>query len=365
MPYALRCALILTFALAANGLLRGQDVIYSLVDFMPTWVNPSLTGAYEGTARIGALYRDQSRGFNIDAFQTPGLYVDAPILSLGKKKRSWLGVGGTVLADTKGAAALNDTYLEANAAFHAILNQRRSSRTVVSIGVRGGILQRSADLGNEQIRLNEEYDVNIGGGGLTRLTGLDRQGDPNGTGVDIGFGVSLARQLDDERNFRVGLSAQHLTTPDVNLTGDREGQRQFSMGAQAQYRQLLDDQYLIEPAVYLWWDPQGAVSAQLQAMAGVYLGEEADKLVKFGLGFRAPRQAYPMIGFETGDLRVAAAFDIYTGGQQGAIGLNYDAEGMPAGSSKTFSSAFEIGVSYILKIYKQPKVEPVILCPQI
>ena len=343
-----------------------QDIYYSLADFMPTWVNPALTGAYEGTARIGGLYRDQSRGFNTDAFQTPGVYVDAPILALGKKKKSWLGVGGTVISDTKGVAELSDTYLQASAAFHTILNERRSSRTVLSIGLRGGVVQRAADLSGESVVLEDEVELIRGGGGVGLNGSLDRMGTFSATGIDIGFGVSLARQIDAERNFRVGLSGQHLTTPDANLVDRQDGQRQVVFSAQAQYRQLLDNELLIEPAAYFWLDPSGAAAAQLQGMVGRYFGPDKDMLIKVGAGFRAPRQAYPMLGFEKGDLRVALAFDIYTGGQQGALQLvDGPDDGPPTGDTRTFSSAFEIGASYILKIYKQPKVEPVILCPQI
>ncbi|MEL6925345.1 MAG: type IX secretion system membrane protein PorP/SprF, partial [Bacteroidota bacterium] len=36
---------------------------FSLFDFTPLTLNPAQTGAYEGSVRIGGLYRDQWRSF--------------------------------------------------------------------------------------------------------------------------------------------------------------------------------------------------------------------------------------------------------------------------------------------------------------
>jgi len=355
-------AVAFTVLSAVAGGLQAQDLVFTLADFVPMWTNPSLTGAYSGTARVGGLYRDQSRGFNVDAFQTPTFYVDAPLIYVGKKKKSWLGVGGMVISDTKGAASLSDTYLEGGVALHRIFNERRKSRSVFSVGLRGGVLQRAADLENRALVLAEEQDIGLGGGGLGVGSGLDRQLDPNASGVDIALGVSLARTIDEDRNFRIGLTAQHLTVPDVALTR-QEYTRSLTYGAQAQYRQLIGDQYLFEPAMFAQFTSSVA-TAQVQASLGTYLGIEKDKLLKVGLGFRAPRQAYTLVGFEVGDLKIAAAFDIYTGGPQSVTQGFANNPDAPV-NSKLFNSAFELGLAYIIKIYKEPKVSPVILCPQI
>ncbi len=355
-------SLTLSIALSGCVLASGQDLIYSLADFMPTWTNPALTGAFEGTVRLGGLYRDQSRGFNTEAFQTPGFYVDAPLLTVGKKKKAWLGAGATLIADTKGVAALSSTYAELSVGFHRIFAERKASRSVFSIGLRGGVLQRKASLDSEQIILSEEQDVSIGGGGLGMLQGLDRAGSFTGSGVDIGLGASLARTMDEDREFRVGLTAHHVLAPKATLV-ENDYRRVITFGAQAQYSQVLSSGILIEPALYAHMT-DGVASAQLQTMVGFALGEEGDKIFKIGAGFRAPRQAYPMVGFEKGDLRIAVAFDIYTGGPQGVV-RGFDGNPDVPVNDKLFNSAFEIAAQYIIKIYKEPKVEPVILCPQI
>ena len=341
-------------AISTLSLLQAQDLQYSLLEFMPTWVNPSLTGAYEGTARIGGVYRDQQlNNLSEDTYQTPGFYIDAPLVMLGKK--AWLGVGGTLISDKAGFGDLTATYAQVSASYHRILDQGRDSRTVFSAGLMGGILNRSADLSSDRIILKEEQEVNIGGGGLTG-GGLERAGNFGSTGINLGVGISLARQIDKERNFRIGVSARHLVPSDVELviSGGDKITRAPAIAIHGAYRQLIDDKYLIEPAVFIQTteNANSATAGQVQSMVGMYMGEESDKLIKVGLGVRLPtRFVYPMVGFEYKDFKVAASFDI------NANSLQTNAD--------SFQQGFEIGVQYIFKIYKEPKVERVILCPQI
>ena len=330
-----------------------QDLHFSLIDYVPTWVNPALTGAYEGTARVGALYRDQNiAAGNSRSYQTPSVFVDAPILMLGKK--AWLGVGGTLIYDAAGLARLNTTSAAASASYHRILSEskRGGSRTVFSAGLKGGILARSADLSSNDLVLAEEQETALGGGGLGIGGGMERQGDNfNSSGFDLGFGVSLARRLDEERTVRVGASVRHLIGADYALAGT-SANRPTTIGVQGAYAQLIGEELLIEPQAFVQTTGGGFVAGQVQAMAGRFFGEDKDRLLKVGLGVRLPaRFVYPMVEYQVGDLKLAAAFDI------SANQLQTNAEG--------FQRGFEIGAQYVIKIFKEPTVERVILCPQI
>ncbi len=343
--------LCLAVGLSSASWLGAQDLHYSLLDLMPTWVNPAMTGGFEGTARVGGLYRDQNTSpGNTRNYQTPGFYIDAPIVMLGKK--AWLGVGGTVIQDVAGQARLQTTSAMGSASYHRILAQGREDRTVLSFGLQGGILARRADLSSREIVLAEEQATGLGGGGLGIGNGVERQNpDLNNGGFDLGFGVTLARRLDEARNFRIGATVRHLIGPTYTLT-QPDGNRPATVSVQAAYRQLVNERYVIEPQAFVQTTGGGFFAAQVQGMAGLYLGEDKNRLVKAGLGVRLPaRFVYPMVGVDIGDLKVAAAFDI------SANQLQSNAEGLQRG--------IEIGVQYLIKIYKQPQVERVILCPQI
>ena len=70
--------------------------------------------------------------------------------------------------------------------------------------------------------------------------------------------------------------------------------------------------------------------------------------LRFGLGYRLGRDGEALIGVDIGDLRIAGAFDLALSQFQDIAGTQ---------------SAFEIGASYIIKIYKTPELPPVLLCP--
>ena len=96
---------------------------------------------------------------------------------------------------------------------------------------------------------------------------------------------------------------------------------------------------------------QNGFEAQAHAIAGYLLNPKKGIIVNGGLGFRAIglADAQLFLGIEMEDLKVGAAFDLGILGFQQAPG---------------FQGAFELGATYIIKIYKDPEVDPVIFCPR-
>jgi len=84
-------SLLLFCSILFFGSTQAQDIHWTMFDMSPLTLNPAFTGAYEGTFRVGGIYRSQWNSFTT-GFETPSVYVDAPILMIGKK--SWLAVGG-------------------------------------------------------------------------------------------------------------------------------------------------------------------------------------------------------------------------------------------------------------------------------
>ena len=349
-PSPRRLCLALGLALGAVAA-SAQDLHFSLIDYVPLWQNPALTGAYSGTARVGALYRDQWGSVIGESYKTPSVFVDAPLVMLGEK--AWLGVGAHFINDQAGFARLTTTSIQAAASYNRILNESRrgGERTVLSIGLAGGVLQRTADLSSTDIILADEQDASVGGGGLGVGSSEDRFEDADAGGLDLGFGVSLARSLDETRNFRIGVSGRHLTSPEYGLLDTNNVSRPLTFAAQAAYRQALGTEMLLEPEAFVQTTRGGGVEAQVRATVGLRIGETEDRILRAGLGLRLPaRFVYPTIGYQQGDLFVAASFDISSNGVQRAQG---------------FANGFELAARYTFKIFKQPEVEPAVLCPQI
>ena len=87
-------SLLLTLLAAQFGF--SQDLHFSYFQFQPVQLNPALTGAFEGTARIGGIFREQRRQVSNAPISTPSVYVDAPIIR-GFGKRDWIGIGSSFI----------------------------------------------------------------------------------------------------------------------------------------------------------------------------------------------------------------------------------------------------------------------------
>ena len=133
------------------GSLQAQDIHWSLYQMSPLTLNPALTGAFNGTARVGGIYRDQSRVGLENGFTTPSFYVDAPILNVGKK--DWVGVGGMIYNDEAGSVGLGTVGAYLSASYHKALNKKGTS--LISFGLQGGMMQRRIDIDLSLIHISE------------------------------------------------------------------------------------------------------------------------------------------------------------------------------------------------------------------
>ena len=77
----LRPLIILIVTLSLGSSLAAQDIHNSLFNMSPLSLNPALTGAFEGTARIGGIYRAQDFGISeARGYYSPSFYIDAPVI---------------------------------------------------------------------------------------------------------------------------------------------------------------------------------------------------------------------------------------------------------------------------------------------
>jgi len=88
------------------GELKAQDIHYTQYELSPMTLNPALTGAYEGTFRVGGIYRDQWSSVLNNQYVTYTLYGDLPVIR-GFGKNDWFGAGILLTNDRAGSASLN------------------------------------------------------------------------------------------------------------------------------------------------------------------------------------------------------------------------------------------------------------------
>src|SRR5690349_16635765 len=96
--------LLLASVFAVSGL-SAQDIHFSQFNMSPMTLNPANIGPFEGTARIGGIYRGQFNSVLDKQYSTPSVYVDAPIIR-GFRKKDWVGVGLMFFSDKAGKGKL-------------------------------------------------------------------------------------------------------------------------------------------------------------------------------------------------------------------------------------------------------------------
>ena len=349
----MHCKKLLTLfsAVLIGSGLWAQDIHFTQYYMSPMTLNPSMAGKFEGTARIGGIYRDQWSSV-IKAYRTPSAWVDAPIIR-GFRKRDWIGVGFMLYQDKAGVAALSHGAAKLGATYHLALD--RKGNAVLSIGGHYGGEQRKID--PEKLRFGDGY--NSLGDYVNSLSKDDGRIAGNANYSDIDLGINLSSRLNKKMDFNLGFSMFHLTKPNYSLvtSGGGGGTSTPTAGvsqlprrvvAHGQFNVQLDDKMTLSPS-FIFQTMSGNDEIMVQAMTGYLINPEKDITLNLGLGYRLSDAVNILAGMKYKDLRVGIAYDVNTSSLSNV---------------SNYRGGFEIAANYIIKIYKPAVVRPKVLCPR-
>ncbi|MFN4313123.1 MAG: PorP/SprF family type IX secretion system membrane protein [Chitinophagaceae bacterium] len=185
---------------------HAQDIHFSQFFETPILRNPALAGIFTGDYRVQAVYRDQWRSVT-DGYKTVSLNGEYK-LPVGKMD-DFLTIGGQVLFDRAGTAALTQTSIMPVINYHKSLSTEFNR--YLSLGFMGGVVNRTFD------RSKITTDGSYGGGG-------DNEPfvDPNYTYLDGSVGLSYNSNLtsDPEDNYYLGVAYHHFTKPQNSFFRD-------------------------------------------------------------------------------------------------------------------------------------------------
>ena len=170
---------------AVLGLRAQYDPSFSHYWAMEPSYNPAAVGK-SSMLNVSAAYNMTMVGFQHSP-KTMYVGADLPFYLIG----SYHGVGVQLVSDALGLFAHQKLSLQ-YAYKHRLLGG------TVSVGVQGGLLSEKLD----------GSDLDLAEGNDPAFT----TGEATGTGLDLGGGIYYTH-----RNWYVGVSAQHLTAPTVNL----------------------------------------------------------------------------------------------------------------------------------------------------
>lgn len=333
--------LIIGFLFTLTGISYAQDIHYSLYNMAPLAINPAQTGAYNGSYRIGGIYRDQYRTITGQQFSTPMIYFDAPLATVGKRQLHWIGVGGMFYQDNAGIAALKTNSFQLSAALHLALDE--NYKNVITIGGQAGPINRSIDLTSNALNFEDEV---ISGGGFGAANSADRLNDTNANYTDVTVGLLFKSKMNDKTRFNAGLSLGHLLQPNASLVNE-DFDLSMRLQAHAGLTRQLTEKFSVSPSIY-YTSFSTAGQFQVQALGGYLINEQV--LLNFGLGYRANDAAQFILGANLNN--------------QLNLALSYDLTVSELTNSRT-GGAFEVAAAYIFKSLKDPDVKPVFLCPHL
>jgi type IX secretion system PorP/SprF family membrane protein len=317
-----------------------QDVHFSQFQMAPISSNPAQTGGFEGTFRVGGIYREQWASIlGGNKFQTPSAYLDAPIVR-GFGKNDWVGAGAVVINDKAGSAGFENTTALLSLAYHLGLGKKGNS--TLALGVQGGIVNKKFStaglMGEEDIKNNTKDGMG------------ESFGNTNISYPDFAGGAMFTHTISSKINFNVGAAMAHFTLPKETFKNTGFQTLSSRITAQAGANIDLAERITLMPAIM--YQTQAKTSElNVQSNVGFHMNAAKDITVLGGLGYRATKAdaLFPMVGVWYKGLRAGVAYDINLGD------LNPYTRG---------NGGFEIGLSYIARISKLPVVKPILFCPR-
>lgn len=201
----------------------GQDHIYSQFYNAPIYLNPALTGQFEGDIRLNALYRNQWTGLASD-FSYISASADLNLHQINS------GIGLIFNRSSEGTAYLLKNNIAASYSY--IIG---GDDFAISFGLQAGITNQT--LNWDRLVFGDQVDINTGYLPGT-ISGAERPNVDSRFYLDANAGANLVYG-----NFMMGTAVHHLNKPDESLSGF-QAKLPMRVSANMSYKlTLIPDQY--------------------------------------------------------------------------------------------------------------------------
>ena len=328
--------ILLAFLIAAPLSIGAQDIHFTQFTYVPLAINPAQTGLFEGTYRIGGLYRNQWSSGVKNGYQTPDVFIDIPIAGL--RKTDWIGIGVNVFQDKAGIAGLTTSQIGLYGAYHIGLDKKLQN--VLSIGVTMGFTSRKVDA-----TLLRFQDAIISQGTSADVQNIEKS---SKSYTDFSVGANFRSKMTKTATLNIGISGEHIASPKSNLVTATISQLPLRLNIYATVEAALTKRVMFYPAV-IFRTAAGQSETMIHAVGGLKIDPKKNLLIRGGLGYRVGDAVQILGGLDFGDLRVGASYDLT------ASALRSDTK---------VKDGFEIAVGYIGKIFKKPNPPAAVLCPK-
>ena len=263
----------------------------------PSWLNPALTGAFDGSYRVAAIYRSQW-GSIISPFSTPGIAAD---FNTGKG----MNFGASILNQKAGDGGYNYMTGYVSAAFTGVRFGTDGHQHLL-FGMQAGFINRRFD--RNKLTFGDQWNPITGYNPTNQSRDLPTK--PTATSFDAGAGAMYYDGRPNRKsNFYAGFSASHITRPKDLFSSTGNDKLPIRWTGHAGMRIKAGENFSITPnALYL---RQGnAEEKMLGAYAQFKAAIDLDLLI--GANYRFDDAVSPYFGFYYKNFMLGVSYDVNT-----------------------------------------------------
>lgn len=294
------------------------DPHFSQYYAFPLWLNPGMTGGFDGTVRVTAIYRNQWNSISAP-YSTQGLAADVIT-------NSNINIGASILNQTAGDAGFRYSTGSLSVAYSGI--RFGNGFKQVQIGMNLGFMSRSFD--PSKFQFGDQWDMAVGYN--PSLPTADVITKNYASTLDIGAGVAYLDMTPDKGiNMFGGFSAMHLNQPkDPFLNGIRESlPMRFAVHWGAKV--TLTESASITPNIL--YMRQGNAEEEMVGVSTEMNLDESSAII-FGSNYRMGDAITPFVGFHYNEF---------------AVGVSYDNNVSQLGKLVKTTNGYELSLSYVFK----------------
>jgi type IX secretion system PorP/SprF family membrane protein len=309
------------------------DPHFSQYYVYPSWLNPALTGAFDGSYRVSAIYRNQWG--NISPFTTPGVSAE---FTTDKN----INLGFSVLSQKAGNGGYSYTTAYVNVAYTGVKFGLNQTKRLV-FGLQVGLIDRRFD--RNKLTFGDQWNPITGyNPGNQSAEALARTSASN---LDAGFGVLyFDAEPGKKSNIYGGVAVSHITEPDDKFSFSGTTSFPIRYTFHGGIRFTINDRFSVTPNL-LYLRQSSAEEKMVGAYGQYKVNPETN--VMFGLNYRLEDAISPFVGFTYKNFMLGASYDVNTS---------------DLGKIANGSNSFEISLSFIgRKISKTPEIE--FVCPRL
>lgn len=315
------------------GVSFGQDGHLSMYDAAPMFLNPAMTGVFEGDYRFHGQYRTQWKAVNYKPYNSALVSFDMPY-------KKW-GFGIQINNFRAGSGNFNALQGLLSAAYYIPLNRNKSH--FLNFGLQGGLTQKSLEY--QLLSFNNQYTLSNGGSFDQTISSNENFGAQSQIIPMLNFGAMYYFSKPQTRfNPFIGVSAFNLLQPKESFFAfdNRLPFRVYThVGARFNFTELF---YIIPKVLVM---NQKKFSEQTYALEAGYFMKGSEIYLLAGGIFRTKDAFVATIGAKK---------------EHFVLKLAYDFNLSTLSRASSGRGGFEISFTYI---YKKAKPADYKICPRL